>query len=124
MTSSIEALKNMSDSNPLKKEDWVLLTKIATSLQHTFRPCLCEFSNKHGSIFFTKDSKTTYSNPNHSAYGLGPVYNRFKCTATGCNQSFAPVLMLIRFKEKNSNLARTKRTLSISPNEKKSRKIF
>lgn len=121
MTSTLEALKRMQDSNPLKKEDWILLTKIATNHQHTFRPCLCKFLNKPDSILFTKDSKQTYTNPNHSAYGLGPVYNRFKCTATGCNQSFSPVTMLIRyndFQQKQSYHLGSKRTLSPTLSEK------
>jgi len=101
---SLEDLKKLTDSSLLKRQDWIDLTTITSKHQNLFRPCLCSHVNKQGSIFFTKDSKTTYSNPNHTAYGLGPVYNRFKCNAIGCNQSFAPVTMLIRFKEQQEAL--------------------
>lgn len=96
---SLEDLKKLTDSSLLVKEDWILLKYIATTEQNTFRPCACSYPNKHGSILFTKDSLKTYSNPKHSAHGLGAVYNRFKCSATGCNNSFAPVTMLIKYKE-------------------------
>ena len=96
---SLEDLKKLGDSSLLVKEDWILLKYIATTEQNTFRPCLCTNPNKHGSILFTKDSLKTYSNPKHSAYGLGSVYNRFKCSAAGCNNSFAPVTMLLKYKE-------------------------
>ena len=92
-------LKKLTDSSLLVKEDWILLKYIATTEQTSFRPCLCTNPNKHGSILFTKDSLKTYSNPKHSAHGLGPVYNRFKCSALGCTISFAPVTMLIKYKE-------------------------
>jgi hypothetical protein len=92
-------LKKLTDSSLLVKEDWILLKYIATTEQNSFRPCLCTNPNKHGSILFTKDSLKTYSNPKHSAHGLGPVYNRFKCSALGCTISFAPVTMLIKYKE-------------------------
>ena len=96
---SLEDLKKLTDSSLLIKEDWILLKYIATTEQNSFRPCVCLNPNKHGSILFTKDSLKTYSNPKHSAHGLGPVYNRFKCSAVGCNNSFAPVTMLIKYKE-------------------------
>ena len=92
-------LKKLTDSSLLVKEDWILLKYIATTEQNSFRPCICTNPNKHGSILFTKDSLKTYSNPKHSANGLGPVYNRFKCSALGCTISFAPVTMLIKYKE-------------------------
>jgi hypothetical protein len=122
---TLEVLKKLPDSNLLKREDWILLTKIAKNEQMVFRPCSCSHKNKLGSVLFTKDSKTTYTNPNHSAYGLGPVYNRFKCSATGCNTSFSPVTMLVRYNEfKNTiNTTRSKRTLSLSPNEKTPEKL-
>ena len=96
---SLEDLKKLTDSSLLTKEDWILLKYIATTEQNSFRPCLCTNPNKHGSILFTKDSLKTYANPKHSAHSLGPVYIRFKCSAAGCNNSFAPVTMLIKYKQ-------------------------
>ena len=123
MATPLEELKKMQNSNHLTIDDWKLLKDIATSKQHTFRPCNCNKPVPASKIQFTLDSSQNYNSP-HAASTLGKVYNRFKCSSSayGCKQSFSPVHMLTVYqegmaylKEPSSQLSGLKRSRSQSP---------
>ena len=100
MTTPLEELKKMQNSNHLTLDDWKLLKDIATTKQHTFRPCNCNKPIPASKIQFTLDSSQNYNSP-HAASTLGKVYNRFKCSSSayGCKSSFSPVYMLTIYQE-------------------------
>ena len=123
MATPLEDLKKMQNSNHLNIEDWKLLKQIATSKQHSFRPCSCNKPVPLSKIQFTLDSAQNYNSP-HPASSLGKIYNRFKCSshAYGCKQSFSPVAMLTIYQEgmeflnqPSTQASSLKRSRSLSP---------